>query len=134
MTKKKEFPQLSAHQRQQKAKKAVKEATAFTPEEVRQAIEVQPRCAMAMTVAVNLNYERFVDVFVEKMAALVTNQTKEQLVEYRERIRTVWNNGIHKEAAVYWYTLGATYHDEIVNSVIHPVDEKEETNEGKVGQ
>ncbi len=132
MAKKQSIKKLT-HKEEKVVKKMVEKALAFTPEEVRAAIEAQPRCAMAMTVAVNLNYERFVDAFVEKMAALMTNQTEEQLAEYRERIRSVWNMGIQKEAAVYWYTLGATRHDEIIVSVIHPVDEKEEPNEGKVG-
>lgn len=101
-------------------------ASAFTPEEVRAAIEAQPRCAMAMTVAVNLNYERFVDAFVEKLAALMTNLTKEQLADYRERIRNVLNNGIQREAAIYWYTLGATHHDEIIDSVINLKNQNQE--------
>lgn len=128
---KKQSIQKLTHKEEQVVKKMVEKASAFTPEDVRQAIEAQPRCAMAMTVAVNLNYERFVDAFVEKMAALMTNQTEEQLAEYRERIRSVWNNGIQKEAAVYWYTLGATHHDEIIDSVINL---KNQNQEGKVGQ
>ena len=34
--------------------------------------------------------------------------------------------------AVYWYTMGATHHDEIVQSVINL--KENETNEGTVGQ
>ena len=125
MAKKQSIKKLT-HKEEQVVKKMVEKASVFTPEEVRAAIEAQPRCAMAMTVAVNLNYERFVDAFVEKMAALITNQTEEQLAEYRERIRNVWNMGIQKEAAVYWYTLGATHHDEIIDSVINTKNQNQE--------
>jgi len=125
MAKKQSIQKLSQHD-EQVVKKMVEKASAFTPEEVRAAIEAQPRCAMAMTVAVNLNYDHFVDAFVEKMAALMTNQTEEQLTEYRERIRNIWNMGIQREAAVYWYTLGATHHDEIIDSVINLKDQNKE--------
>ena len=125
MAKKQSIKKLT-HKEEQVVKKMVEKASAFTPEEVRAAIEAQPRCAMAMTVAVNLNYERFVDAFVEKMAALITDKSEAQLAEYRERIRGVWNMGIQKEAAVYWYTLGATHHDEIINSVINLNNQNQE--------
>ena len=125
MAKKQSIKKLT-HKEEQVVKKMVEKASVFTPEDVRAAIEAQPRCAMAMTVAVNLNYERFVDAFVEKMAALITNQTEEQLAEYRERIRSVWNMAIQKEAAVYWYTLGATHHDEIIDSVINTKNQNQE--------
>jgi hypothetical protein len=125
MAKKQSIKKLSQHD-EQVVKKMVEKASAFTPEEVRAAIEAQPKGAMAMTVAVNLNYDRFVDAFVEKMAALMTNQTEEQLTEYRERIRNIWNMGIQREAAVYWYTLGATHHDEIIDSVINLKDQNKE--------
>ena len=132
MVKKKSNIRPLTHKEEQVIKKQIEKAAAFTPAEVRDAIEAQPLGAMAMTVAVNLNYERFVDAFVEKMAALMTNLTEEQLAEYRERIRNVWNMGIQREAAVYWYTMGATHHDEIVQSVINL--KENETNEGTVGQ
>lgn len=125
MAKKKSIKKLT-HKEEQVVKKMVEKASALTPEEVRAAIETQPRCAMAMTVAVNLNYERFVDAFVEKIAALITDKTEAQLAEYRERIRGVWNMGIQKEAAVYWYTLGATHHDEIIDSVINLKNQNQE--------
>jgi len=125
MAKKQSIKKLT-HKEEQVVKKMVEKASAFTPEEVRAAIEAQPKGAMAMTVAVNLNYDRFVDAFVEKMAALMTNQTEEQLTEYRERIRNIWNMGIQREAAVYWYTLGATHHDEIIDSVINLKDQNKE--------
>ena len=125
MAKKQSIKKLT-HKEEQVVKKMVEEASAFTPEEVRAAIEAQPKGAMAMTVAVNLNYDRFVDAFVEKMAALMTNLTEGQLAEYRERIRNVWNMGIQKEAAVYWYTLGATHHDEIIDSVINLKNQNQE--------
>jgi len=125
MAKKQSIKKLT-HKEEQVVKKMVEKASAFTPEEVRTAIEAQPRCAMAMTVAVNLNYERFVDAFVEKMAALMADKTEEQLAEYRERIRGVWNMSIQKEAAVYWYTLGATHHDEIIDSVINLNNQNQE--------
>ena len=107
-------------------KKMVEEASAFTPEEVRAAIEAQPKGAMAMTVAVNLNYDRFVDAFVEKMAALMPKMTEEKMAEFRERTRNIWNMGIQREAAVYWYTLGATHHDEIIDSVINLKNQNQE--------
>lgn len=130
MAKKQSIKKLT-HKEEQVVKKMVEEASAFTPEEVRAAIEAQPRCAMAMTVAVNLNYERFVDAFVEKMSALMTNLTEEQMADFRERTRRVWYMDIQREAAVYWYTLGATHHDEIIDSVINL---KNQNQEGKVGQ
>lgn len=125
MAKKQSIKKLT-HKEEQVVKKMVEKASAFTPEEVRQAIEAQPRCAMAMTVAVNLNYERFVDAFVEKMSALMTNLTEEQMADFRERTRRVWNMDIQKEAAVYWYTLGATHHDEIIDSVINLKNQNQE--------
>ena len=128
---KKQSIQKLTHKEEQVVKKMVEEASAFTPEEVRAAIEAQPRCAMAMTVAVNLNYDRFVDAFVEKMSALMPHLTEEQMEDFRERTRRVWNMDIQKEAAVYWYTLGATHHDEIIDSVINL---KDQNQEGKVGQ
>lgn len=130
MAKKQSIKKLT-HKEEQVVKKMVEKASAFTPEEVRAAIEAQPRCAMAMTVAVNLNYERFVDAFVEKMSALMPNLTEEQMADFRERTRRVWNMDIQREAAVYWYTLGATHHDEIIDSVINL---KNQDQEGKVGQ
>ena len=130
MAKKQSIKKLT-HKEEQVVKKMVEKASAFTPEEVRAAIEAQPRCAMAMTVAVNLNYERFVKAFVEKMAALMPKMTEEKMAEFRERTRRIWNMDIQREAAVYWYTLGATHHDEIIDSVIHL---KDQNQEGKVGQ
>ena len=78
MAKKQSIQKLSQHD-EQVVKKMVEKASAFTPEEVRAAIEAQPKSAMAMTVAVNLNYDRFVDAFVEKMAALMPKMTEERL-------------------------------------------------------
>lgn len=130
MAKKQSIKKLT-HKEEQVVKKMVEKASAFTPEEVRAAIEAQPRCAMAMTVAVNLNYERFVDAFVEKMSALLSHLTEEEMADFRERTRRVWNMDIQREAAVYWYTLGATHHDEIIDSVINL---KDQNQEGKVGQ
>lgn len=114
------------HKEEQVVKKMVEEASAFTPEEVRAAIEAQPKGAMAMTVAVNLNYDRFVDAFVEKMANLMPKMTEEKMAEFRERTRNIWNMGIQREAAVYWYTLGATHHDEIIDSVINLKNQNKE--------
>jgi len=125
MAKKQSIQKLSQHD-EQVVKKMVEKASAFTPEEVRAAIEAQPKGAMAMTVAVNLNYDRFVDAFVEKMAALMPKMTEEKMVEFRERTRRIWNMGIQREAAVYWYTLGATHHDEIIDSVINLKNQNKE--------
>lgn len=125
MAKKQSIQKLSQHD-EQVVKKMVEKASAFTPEEVRAAIEAQPKGAMAMTVAVNLNYDRFVDAFVEKMAALMPKMTEEKMAEFRERTRNIWNMGIQREAAVYWYTLGATHHDEIIDSVINLKNQNKE--------
>ena len=125
MAKKQSIQKLSQHD-EQVVKKMVEKASAFTPEEVRSAIEAQPKGAMAMTVAVNLNYDRFVDAFVEKMAALMPKMTEEKMAEFRERTRNIWNMGIQREAAVYWYTLGATHHDEIIDSVINLKNQNKE--------
>ena len=125
MAKKQSIQKLSQHD-EQVVKKMVEKASAFTPEEVRSAIEAQPKGAMAMTVAVNLNYDRFVDAFVEKMAALMPKMTEEKMAEFRERTRNIWNMGIQREAAVYWYTLGATHHDEIIDSVINLKNQNQE--------
>ena len=129
---KKQLIKKLTHKEEQVVKKMVEEASAFTPEEVRAAIDAQPRCAMAMTVAVNLNYERFVETFEEKMVNLVKEgKTEKEIAAFREHVHTALTNGIQREMAVYWYTLGATHHDEIIDSVIHL---KDQNQEGKVGQ
>lgn len=131
---KKQLIKKLTHKEEQVVKKMVEKASAFTPEEVRVAIEAQPRCAMAMTVAVNINYERFVESFEEKMISLVKEKdwSEEVIDAFRERTHHALNLDIQREMAVYWYTLGATHHDEIIDSVINL--KENETNEGTVGQ
>ena len=133
MVKKKSKIRPLTHKEEQVIKKQIEKAAAFTPAEVRDAIEAQPLGAMAMTVAVNLNYDHFVDVFEEKMVAMIKSVKKpEELEAWRHSYREAMKNSFQREMAVYWYTMGATHHDEIVQSVINL--KENETNEGKVGQ
>ena len=126
MAKKQSIMKLTPKE-EQVVKKMVEKASAFTQEEVRAAIEEQPRCAMAMTVAVNLNYERFVETFEEKMANLVKDRKKgDELEAFRERIHFALNLDLQREMAIYWYTLGATHHDEIIDSVISLKNQNQE--------
>ena len=133
MVKKKTNIRPLTHKQEQVLKKQIEKATAFTPAEVRDAIEAEPLGAMAMTVAVNLNYEHFVEVFEKKMESMINSLKKpEELEAWRHGYREAMKNSFQREMAVYWYTMGATHHNEIVQSVI---DLKlSETNEGKVGQ
>ena len=133
MVKKKTKIRPLTHKQEQVIKKQIEKAAAFTPAEVRDAIEAQPLGAMAMTVAVNLNYDHFVEMFEQKMVAMIKSLKKpEELEAWRHSYREAMKNSFQREMAVYWYTMGATHHDEIVQSVINL--KENETNEGKVGQ
>lgn len=133
MVKKKSNIRPLTHKEEQVIKKQIEKAAAFTPAEVRDAIGAQPLGAMAMTVAVNLNYDHFVDVFEKKMVAMIKSLKKpEELEAWRHSYREAMKNSFQREMAVYWYTMGATHHDEIVQSVINL--KENETNEGTVGQ